>query len=108
MIADAPRRDPFKSDYGELLTYIEGFRDEARRNGNVNWDRSYVRSAKWIEFVLVKDTELFSDEIKKEIKNDLKRIRKYRRPYTSHDVYDRLVRRVIEYFEAGKGYYYIK
>ncbi len=106
LTADAPRHKPFKSDYGEMLYYIEGFRDEARRNGNVNWDKGYKRSAQWIKWVLLKETKTFPDEIKKEIEQDLKRIRKFRRPYTDHDVYDRLVRRVIEYFEAGAGWQY--
>ncbi len=104
--SDAPRGSDFKSDYGELLTYVEGLRDEARRNGNINWDRGFMRSAKWIEVVLIKDTELFSESIKIEIKKDIKRIKKFRKPYTNNDLYDRLIRRIVEYYKADKGYIY--
>ena len=85
------------NDCIEMLYYIRNFEDEAKRNGNINWDRGYLRSIKWIECHLCSKTEFFNKEIKKEIKSDLRRLRHYRRPYTNDDIYTRLKRRVIEY-----------
>ena len=80
-----------------MLYYIRNFEDQAKRNGNINWDRGYSRSIKWIKWNLCSKTEFFNKEIKKEIKSDLRRLRHYRRPYTNDDIYTRLKRRVIEY-----------
>lgn len=88
----------FTSDCVEMLYYIRSLEDQAKRNANINWDRGYVRSIKWIQWILCKKTDLFDKEIVSEIKADLKRLRHFRKPYTSNYIYNRLNRRVIEYF----------
>ncbi|WP_107039756.1 hypothetical protein [Brumimicrobium mesophilum] len=88
----------FTNDCVEMLYYIRNFEDEAKRNANINWDRGYVRSIKWIRWNLCKQTDLFAEEIKDEIESDLKRLRRFRKPYTENDIYVRLNRRVIEYY----------
>lgn len=100
------KNDDFTSDYAELITYIEGFRDEARRNGNVNWGKGYKNSLKWVKFILIERTDFFPSDIKTEILNDIKRISKAKYPYTGNDLYDRLIRRSLEYYEAGMGRLY--
>lgn len=92
----------FNSDCIEMLYYIRNFEDQAKRNANINWDRRYNRSIKWIQWNLCKRTDLFDQELKNEIKNDLKRLKKYRKPYTENDIYIRLNRRVIEYYLNDK------
>lgn len=88
----------FTSNCIEMLYYIRSFEDEAKRNANINWDRGYVRSLKWIRGNLCKSNDFFDQEVKNEIKRDLKRLRRFRRPYTENDIYIRLKRRVIEYY----------
>ncbi len=88
----------FTSDCVEMLYYIRNFEDQAKRNANINWDKGYVRSIKWIQWNLCKQTDLFDEEIKGEIEKDLKRLRRFRKPYTENDIYIQLNRRVIEYY----------
>ena len=94
---DKWKKVKFTNECIEMLYYIRNFEDEAKRNGNINWDRGYLRSIRWVRWHLCSNTELFNKEIKKEIKSDLRRLRHYRRPYTNDDIYTRLKRRVIEY-----------
>ena len=98
---DKWKKVKFTNDCIEMLYYIRNFEDQAKRNGNINWDRGYSRSIKWIKWNLCSKTDFFNNEIKKEIKSDLKRLRRYRRPYTRDDIYTRLKRRVIEYQISG-------
>jgi hypothetical protein len=100
------RNAKFTSDYIEMLYYLRNFRDQAKRNANQNWDKGYRYSANWIKWVLTEKTNIFPEAIKKEIKNDIKRYKKYRRPYTDDDLYDRLLRRIIEYYLSGEGEVY--
>lgn len=92
------KRVKYTSDCVEMLYYVRSFEDQAKRNANINWNRGYVRSIKWIQWNLCKQTNLFDEEIKDEIKRDLKRLRHFRKPYTENDIYVRLNRRIIEYF----------
>ncbi len=87
-----------KSNYtaGEMLRILYNVKDEAQRNGNVNWRSDYKKGLRFIQESLF-EASLFPKEIQKEIKKDIKRLKKYRRPYTQEDIYNRLVRRIVEY-----------
>lgn len=81
---------------GEMLRILYNTKGEAQRNGNINWDKDYKKGLKFIRRTLV-DSKLFPSEIVKEIKRDVKRLGKFRRPYTDDEIYDRLLRRIVEY-----------
>lgn len=94
-----PKRGQAGTVQGELLRSIEKLRNEAQRNGNVNWDDGHERLS---DFVLskLKDVSVFSTEAINEIERDISRIKNYSDPYTDDDLYDRLTDYVIEWYKA--------
>ncbi|MCM3700682.1 hypothetical protein [Paenibacillus macerans] len=86
---------------GELIRAIEKLRDEAQRNGNINWDKGFVRFCDYIEKTLC-ESEVFEKSAKKEIRKSVKMLRKYKRPYLEDDIYDELSDRIVEWYLQNK------
>lgn len=86
---------------GELIRAIERLRDEAHRNGNMNWDSGHKILADFILDTLTA-SKIFSKDVKDEIKNDIQRIKEYKKPYMEDDLYDRLTDRVVEWSQEHK------
>jgi hypothetical protein len=81
---------------GELLRAIEKLRDEARRNGNANWDKGFESLRKYLEDNLGKsDAHTFFE--KRKLNKDIKRLADYNHPYTNDDLYDRLTDALVEW-----------
>jgi hypothetical protein len=81
---------------GELLRCVEKFRWEAQKNGNGNWDRQFKMMADYLEKTLCSEPS-FSDEARASIREDMATLRKYKSPYTEHDLFDRLAAHVVGY-----------
>lgn len=79
---------------GELLRCVAKLEDEARRNGNVNYDRGHARMARFVERVLL-DPAVFTPEDLMVLHDYLRRIRK--RHLLSPEAYDRLNDAVAEW-----------
>lgn len=82
---------------GELIRAIEKLRDEAQRNGNINWDIGHEILAKYIENILIQCKE-FTDEQADQIKLDISRLLDYESPCTEDEIYDRLTNRIVDWY----------
>jgi len=85
-----PKKGQAETVQGELIRAIEKLRDEAQRNGNINWDEGHVILSNYILEHLTAGND-FSDEDKEKIKKDVKKIQEYDNPYTENDLYDELL-----------------
>lgn len=81
---------------GELIRAVEKLRDEAQRNGNINWSGDHEILAEFLRDTLV-NSLLFDDVATQEIKADVARILDFEHPETSDDPYDRLADRIVEW-----------
>lgn len=84
---------------GELLRAVEKLRDEAQRNGNINWDSGHEILIAYLRDKLL-GSALFDGIAVQEIETDLDRLSTFEHPETSDGPYDRLTDRVIEWCRA--------
>lgn len=84
---------------GELLRAVEKLRDEAQRNGNINWDSGHEILIAYLRDKLL-GSALFDGIAVQEIETDLDRLSAFEHPETSDGPYDRLTDRVIEWCRA--------
>jgi len=80
---------------GELLRAVEKLRDEAVRNGNINWDDSHETLVGFLGDNLITD-DVFGPEALAEIETDLRRARDMASP-PGDDLYDQLADRAVEW-----------
>lgn len=82
---------------GELLRAIEKLRDEAQRNGNINYGKDHKMLA---QFVMNKLTEsgIFNNDEIKMIKTETRKLMKASSPYTDDDAYDYLTDQVCRFY----------
>jgi hypothetical protein len=83
---------------GELLRAVEKLRDEARRNGNLNWSNGFKILLTYLEVHLT-DARVFDPGTILRTKQILARLRKFKDPYTEEDYYDELEDRVVDYYK---------
>jgi hypothetical protein len=82
---------------GELLRAIEKLRDEAHRNGNINFnDLCHIILIDYLREKLT-DVALFTDEIIMQINEDLDQLSIEDEPYTWDDIYDRIGDRIVDW-----------
>jgi hypothetical protein len=77
---------------GELLRAVEKLRDEAHRNGNLNWGSGQETFIAYLRENLI-GSALFDQTAAREIVADLDRLGKFEYPQTSKAPYDRLTDR---------------
>jgi hypothetical protein len=82
-----------KTVQGELLRAVEKLRDEAQRNGNVNYHESHKLLAKFVLDTLI-NCEIFDKKEIAKIKSETKKLMKANSPYTEDDAYDYLTDRI--------------
>ncbi|NOQ75501.1 MAG: hypothetical protein GQ574_26060 [Crocinitomix sp.] len=83
---------------GELLRAIEKLRDEAHRNGNINFQEDcHGILINYLRTYLGKESN-FSDALRKEINDDLDRLTIENMPYTKDDIYDRISSRIVDWY----------
>lgn len=86
---------------GELMRAVEKLRDEAQRNGNVNFnDKCHSILIDYLSLYLA-DGTLFNAELVKQIKSDLNRLKKANSPYLEDDLYDRINDRIVDWFDKN-------
>ncbi len=83
---------------GELLRAIEKLRDEAHRNGNINFNEKCHGIL--IRFLKEKlsDQKLFDSETIEKINEDLDRLSVENQPYTWDDIFDQIGERVVDWY----------
>jgi len=72
---------------------VEKLRDEAQRNGNINWDTGHEIFIGYLRRHLL-SAPLFDETARREIETDLGRLSAFEYPETSDAPYDRLSDRV--------------
>lgn len=83
---------------GELLRAIEKLRDEAQRNGNINFNKNcHGILIDYLRQNLV-DENIFEKETTTEINADLDKLSKKNSPYTDDDIYDRITNRIVDWY----------
>ena len=89
-----PLRGQASTVPGELLRAVEKLRDEAQRNGNLNWGSEHEVLIAYLRENLI-GSALFGQTAAQEIETDLDRLGKFGYLETSEAAYDRLTDRVI-------------
>lgn len=86
---------------GEMLRAIEKLRDEAQRNGNINFNENchslliaYLRKN-------LTDSTVFNDILISQISSDLDRLSESNHPYLEDDIYDRINDRIVDWFDKN-------
>jgi hypothetical protein len=90
-----PERGQADTVQGELIRAVEKLRDEAQRNGNLNWSGDHVALARYIRDELI-GSGIFTGVPASEIERDVGRLLDFGRPETSGELYDRLSDRIVE------------
>ena len=91
-----PKRGQADTVQGELIRAVEKLRDEAQRNGNINWRRDHVILAEYVSETLIR-SGLFDEEATAEIQRDIARLLDYEHPETMDEPYDRLTDHIVEW-----------
>jgi hypothetical protein len=91
-----PKRGQADTVQGELIRAVEKLRDEAHRNGNVNWDGGHVILAEFVRDTLIGSGQ-FDAVATAEIDRDVTRLLDFERPETSAEPFDRLTDRIVEW-----------
>jgi hypothetical protein len=78
---------------------VEKLRDEAQRNGNINWGKGHVILAEYLRATLT-GSGVFEEATMQEIGRDIDRLLDFQEPETSDNPYDRLTDRVVEWSRA--------
>lgn len=81
---------------GELLRAVETLRDEAQRNGNVNYKNNHKKMAVFVRDTLI-GSGYFGQADVERIRTGTEKLMKGRRPYKKDDIYDHLVDEVCVY-----------
>jgi hypothetical protein len=84
---------------GELVRAVEKLRDEAQRNGNMNWDDGHEILAAFLRDTLVR-SGTFDKAACAEIEGDVAHLRDYEQSETRDEPFDRLTDRVVEWSRA--------
>ena len=92
-----PKRGQADTVQGELLRANEKLRDEAQRNGNINWDEGHEILAGFILQTLWSSADV-SVDAKAQLERDIARIRDYKNPYTDDDLFDRVERVIFDWY----------
>jgi hypothetical protein len=84
---------------GELLRANEKLRDEAHRNGNINWDAGHEILARYVRETLEAWPALAPDR-KTQLRADIALLTVPDDPYLEDDVFDRVERCILDWCAA--------
>lgn len=90
-----------ETQQGELIRCLGRIDNEIRGNGKINWDDDFTLLAITLRDSLI-SSQIFTTEIEKEIKRDIAILTNEQTAYTDDDVYDRLTRRIVEWYWRHK------
>lgn len=94
-----PKSGPADSLQGELLRYNEKLRDEAHRNGNINWRSEHADLAHFMQKTLV-DSGLFPPAVISKIDEAIQELLDFEYPNTSDGPYDYIMERIVDWHLA--------
>jgi hypothetical protein len=91
-----PARGQADTVQGELLRAVEKLRNEAHRNGNLNWDGNFERLVSFLRQILM-DRQLFDSATRDELDTDLDILSNADHPVTDDELFDRVTDRIVEW-----------
>ena len=92
-----PKSGQSKFVHGELLRAVEKLRDEAHRNGNINFNKKcHIILIEYLRKKL-SDKEVFDQKKIEQINQDLNRVSLEEEPYTWDDIFDRICNRIVDW-----------
>ncbi len=91
-----PARGQATTVQGELIRAVEKLRDEAQRNGNVNWRGDHALLVDFVRQTLMESGKFESDALA-EIERDTQLLLDFEHPETEDELYDRLTDRMVEW-----------
>jgi hypothetical protein len=94
-----PPRGQAETVQGELIRSVEKLRDEAQRNGNVNWRSDHETLVAFIRSTLL-DSGLFDAAAETEIDSDARLLLDFQHPTTDDAPFGRLTDRIVEWSRA--------
>lgn len=96
-----PRSGQAKTVQGEMLRAIEKLRDEAQRNGNINFNENchYLLIAYLRKYLIA--PSLFETTTLNQINLDLDRLLESNHPYIEDGIYDRINDRIVDWFDKN-------
>ena len=97
--AYVPPRGQADTVQGELIRSVEKLRDEAQRNGNLNWRSDHERLLAFVTRTLL-ESGLFDTAATAEIQSDSRRLLDFEKPATEDEPFDRLADRIVEWSRA--------
>jgi hypothetical protein len=86
---------------GELLRASEKLRDEAHRNGNMNWDNGHEILANYIKKTLLESSDL-SWLRKRRLKSDIEIVLNFEEPHLEDDVFDRIEKAILDWYMKNR------
>lgn len=92
-----PKNGQSDTVQGELLRASQKLRDEAHRNGNMNWDKGHEILAGFIRKTLSESSDL-SWLRKRQLKSDIDTVLNYEEPYLDDDVFDRIEKAILDWY----------
>jgi hypothetical protein len=96
--AYVPKSGQSQTVQGELLRAVEKLRDEAIRNGNMNWDDGFETLLRYLESHLL-DPAVYDIRRIGATRAALTRLWEYDNPCVEDELFDDLGDRVVEYFK---------
>ena len=96
-----PKSGQAETQQGEMIRILERLDHEIRGNGKINWNDQFTLLANTLRDSLI-SSRIFSKEIEEEIKNDIAELKNENTIYTDDDIYDRLTRRIVEWYWRHK------
>lgn len=97
-----PVRGQAETTEGEMLRGLDNLRDEAHRNGNVNFSKTHKEYADFISSTLNK-ASFFDKKEKDKISSAVKKLTYARKPYLEDDVYDYLTDQICLYYQQNSS-----
>ena len=97
-----PKSGQAETEQGELIRIVEKLDNEIRGNAKGNWDDQFVLLANSLRDSLI-SSKTFPKDIEDEIRNDVDSLtRNEDELFMDDDIYDRLTRRVVEWYWRHK------
>ncbi len=85
---------------GELLRAIEKLRDEAQRNGNINYNKPHKKLAGFIQTTLI-TSGIWDAQTVSKLKMEIKKLGFASKPYLEDDTYDFITDLICEFYIAN-------
>lgn len=96
-----PKSGQSETVQGELLRACEKLRDEAHRNGNMNWDNGHEILARYIRSTVGESNDLSREAIG-QLNSDIEIVLNYADPKSGNEVFDRIAKAIFDWYVCNE------